>query len=161
MARPEPLGVDRHLGQRQERAGGEDHLVADDHRAVVERGPRREDRPEQVGRDVGVDHDAGLGDLLEAGVALEDDERAVAVGREQRRGVGDLVGDVLDGALLSRRQEPVERADAADPLERAAQLGLEDDDEREQPDDGAGLEDLGQELEPEEAGRGVDREQDA
>ena len=67
-------------------------------------------------------------------------------------GVGDLVGDVLDGALLGRREEPVERADAPDPLERAPQLRLEDDDEREQSDDRAGLEDLGQELEPEEAG---------
>ena len=135
-------------------------LVADDHRAVVERRLGREDRPEQVGRDVGVDHHAGLGDLLEAGVALEHDQRAVAVGREQRGGVGDLVGDVLDGALLGRREEPVERPDPADPLERPAQLRLEDDDQREQPDDGARLEDLGQELEPEEAGRGVDGEQD-
>ncbi len=91
----------------------------------------------QVRRDVRVDHDARLGHLLEAGVPLEDDERAVAVGREQRGGVGDLVGDVLDGALLGRREEPVERPDPPDPLERAAQLGLEDDDQREQPDDGA------------------------
>ena len=76
-------------------------------------------------------------------------------------GVGDLVGDVLDGALLGRREEPVERPDAADPLERPAQLRLEDDDEREQADDGAGLEDLGEQLEVEDAGRGVDGEEDA
>ena len=66
--------------------------------------------------------------------------------------LGDLVGDVLDGPLLGRREEPVERSDPADPLERAAQLRLEDDDEREQADDGARLEDLGQQLEAEERG---------
>ena len=75
--------------------------------------------------------------------------------------MGDRVGDVLDGPLLRRRQQPVERPDPADPLERAAQLRLEDDDEREQADDGARLEDLGEQLEAEEPGRGVDREQDA
>ena len=37
MPRPEPLGVDRRLGQRQERAGRDDPVVADDDRAVVER----------------------------------------------------------------------------------------------------------------------------
>ena len=161
VARPEPLGVDRHLGQRQEGAGGEDRLVADDHRPVVERRPRREDRAEQIGADVGVEHHAGLRDLLEAGLALEHDQRAVAVGRQQRRRPGDLVRDVVDGPLLGRREEPVERPDPADPLERAAKLRLEDDDEGEQADDGEGLEDLGEEPQVEGAGRGVDREQDA
>ena len=37
VARPEALGVDRGLGQRQERPGGDDPVVADDHRAIVER----------------------------------------------------------------------------------------------------------------------------
>ena len=37
MARPEALGVDRRLGQRQEGARREDRLAADDDRAVVER----------------------------------------------------------------------------------------------------------------------------
>ena len=75
--------------------------------------------------------------------------------------VGDLVGDVLDGPLLGRREEPVERADPADPLERPTELRLEDDDEREQADDGARLQDLGQQLEVEEPRGGVDGEQDA
>ena len=51
--------------------------------------------------------------------------------------------------------------DPADPLERAAQLRLEDDDEGEQADDREGLEDLGQEAQVERAGGRVDREQDA
>ena len=101
MARAEALGVDGHLGQRQQRPGGEDHLVADDHRAVVERRFRREDRPQQLGRNVGVDRHAGLRHFLEAGVTLEDDERPMAIGREERRGVGDLVGDVRSTARCS------------------------------------------------------------
>ena len=62
-------------------------------------GPRREDRAQELAREVGVDHDAGLGDLLEAGVALEHDQGAVALARQHARGLGDLGGDVLDGAL--------------------------------------------------------------
>ena len=144
MARPEPLGVDRRLGQRQQRPGRDDPVVADDHRAVVERRLRGEDRAQQVGRHVAVDHHAGLGHLLEPGLALEHDERALAVGRQLGRRAGDLGRDVDGGARLGRRQEPAERPDPPDALERAAQLGLEDDDEGEQADDRAGLEDLGQ-----------------
>ena len=108
VAGPEALGVDRHLGQGQQGAGCEDGLVANDHRSVVERRLRREDRPDQVGADVGVQHDAGLGHLLEPGVAFQHDQRAVAVGRQQGGGPGDLLGDPVDGSLLRRRQEPVE-----------------------------------------------------
>ena len=82
VAGPEALGVDRRLGERQQRAGREDRVAADDDGAVVERRPGREDRAQEVGRQVAVDHDAGLGDLLEPGLALDDDERAVAVGRQ-------------------------------------------------------------------------------
>ena len=99
------------------RAGGQDRLAADDDRAVVERGARREDRAQQVGRDVAVDHHPGLGDLLEAGLALEDDERAVAVRGQVRGGPGHLVGDMVDRPRVGRRQEPGERADPADAVE--------------------------------------------
>ena len=91
----------------------------------------------------------GLGDLLEAGLALDHDERAVALRRQAAGGPRDLGRDVLGGPRLGRRQEPAERADAADALERPPQLGLEDDDEGEQADDGAGLEDLGQQAQVE------------
>ena len=74
---------------------------------------------------------------------------------------GDLGGDVTRRAPLRRREEPGERADAADALERPAQLGLEDDDEGEQADDRAGLEDAGQEDEIEGDREGVDDDEDA
>ena len=102
MAGPEPLGLDGQLGQRQERAGGDDLLAADDDRPVVERGPRHEDRDEQVGRQVGVEHHPRLGDLLEARLALDHDERAMVLAGQQGRGVGDLGGHVL-GASARRR----------------------------------------------------------
>ena len=121
----------------------------------------REDRAQQVGRHVAVDHHAGLGDLLEAGLALEHDQRALAVGGEPGRRAGDLGRDVDRGARFGRRQEPAEGADPADPLERAAQLGLEDDHEREQADDGAGLQDLGQQAQVEGDRQAVDQDEDA
>ena len=145
MTRPEALGLDRRLGQRQERPGRHDPVVADDHGPVVERRLRGEDRAQQVGRDVAVDHHAGLGDLFEARLALEHDEGALAIGRQFGGRPRDLGRDVDRDARLRRRQEPAERPDPPDPLERPAQLGLEDDDQREQADDRAGLEDLGQE----------------
>ena len=45
-----------------------------------------------------MDHHAGLGDLLEPGLALEDDEGAVALGRETARPRATSVGDVLGRA---------------------------------------------------------------
>ena len=63
--------------------------------------------------------------------------------------------DVLDPALLGRREEPAHRADPPDPLERAAELRLEHDDEREQADDGARLEQLGEQAQLEELREGV------
>jgi hypothetical protein len=64
----------------------------------VQRRPWREDRADQVARDVAVDHHPGLGDLLEAGLALEDYQRAVTVARQVAGGPGDLVSDMVDGA---------------------------------------------------------------
>ena len=51
-------------------------------------------------------------------------------------------------------------ADPADALERPAELRLEHHDEREQADDGARLEELGEQPEAEELGQRVDAEQD-
>ena len=158
---PEALGLDRRLGQRQERPGRHDPVVADDHRPVVERRFRGEDRAQQVGRDVAVDHHTGLGHLFEAGLALEHDQGALAVHRQLRRGARDLIRDMDGGARLGRRQEPAEGADPADALERPPQLRLEDDDQGEQADDRAGLEDLREEAEVERDREGVDQEQDA
>ena len=105
-----------------------------------------------------MDHHAGLGDLLQAGLALDDDQRAVTLGRQPGRGAGDLGGDDLGHPGLGR-DEPAERAHAPDAIERPAKLRLEHDDEREQADDGARLEDLGEQPQREQAGREVHDEQ--
>ena len=47
-------------------------------------------------------------------------------------------------------EQPAQRTHAADPLQAAAQLGLEDHHEGEQAHDGTGLEDLGEQAELEE-----------
>jgi hypothetical protein len=122
----------------------------------MERRSRREDGPQQFARELRAEHHAALGHVLETGLALEHDERPDPVSGEQRRGAGDGVGDSVD-LTLRARPEPAQRAEATDAFQRPAQLGLEDDDEREQADDGTGLKDLGEELEPEELGRRVDR----
>ena len=108
-------------------------------------GPRREDRAQQVGRHVAVDHHAGLGDLLEAGLALEHDERAVAVGGQLGRRPGDL------GRRRARRRaisagDRSQPNDPTRPMRSSARRssGWKIDDEREQADDRAGLQDLGQ-----------------
>ena len=86
------------------------------------------------------------------GLPLDHDERAVALGREHARRPARPRSATSSAARLLGRHEPAERADAADPVERAAQLRLEDDDEREQADDGARLEDLGEQPQAEDAG---------
>ena len=107
-----------------------------------------------------MEHHARLGDLAEGRLALDHDQRSVVLGGQQAAGPGDLGGDVADDALVGPAQEPGERADPADPVEGPAELRLEDDDEGEDTDQRAGLEDLAQQAEVEEAGRGVDEEHD-
>ena len=160
VTRPEALR-ERHLGERE---GGR--------RRPAPKSPRMMTAPSwssvrgmkivhrQLVRQVGVDHHAGLGDLLEAGLALQHDQGAVAVARQHAGGLGDLVGHVLDAALGRGGEQPADGAHPADPLQRAAQLRLEDHHQREQAHDGAGLEDLGEQAELQELGEGVDAEQD-
>ena len=159
MTRPEPLR-EHHLGERKEGGGGEHGITANDDGAVVELGAGHEDRAQELVRQVGMDHHAGLGDLLEASLALEHDQGAVTVVRHHAGGLGDLAGHVLDLALGGGGEDPADRADPADPLKGAAQLRLEDDDKREQAHDGAGLEDLREQAELQELGEGIDAEQD-
>jgi hypothetical protein len=141
VAGAEALRLEDRLGQRQDGPGGEHLLAAHDDGAVVEGGLGGEDRAQQVGRQVTVDGHPGLGDLSETGLALEHDEGAVALGRERPRRVRHLAGHPLDAAPVGRREEPAEGADPADPLEGSPELGLEDDDQGEDADDGAVLED--------------------
>src|SRR5512135_1757062 len=83
----------------------------------------------------------------------------MALGRQQGRGTRDLGGHDVGRPSLGR-QQPAQRADPTDPVERQAELRLEHDDEGEQPDNRAGLQDLRQEPQLEGLGREVHDEQD-
>ena len=89
-----------------------------------------------------MNHHAGLGDLLQPGLALEDDQRTMALRGEGGCGPRHLRGDVFRLPLFSRRDQPREGSDATDAFEATAELWLEDDDEREDAHDGARLQDL-------------------
>ena len=141
--------------------GRDDPVLADDHSPVVERGPGHEDRAQEVGRHIAVDHDAGLGHLLETRLSLEDDQGAMAVGRQPGRRPGDLRRDVDCRAGLGGREQPTKGPHTADAFERPPQLRLEDDHECEQADDGARLEDLGQQPEIERDRQGIDDDEHA
>ena len=85
--------------------------------------------------------------------AFEHDQRADLVGRQDGRRSGHGRGHVLDRPLRRRRtSSQPQRSDPADAFEGPAQLGLEDDDERQQADHGAGLQDLRQQLQAERLG---------
>jgi hypothetical protein len=92
-------------------------------------------------------------------VSLEDDQRAVAVGRQ-----GDAAwatsSAMCSTVRVSAREEPVERADPADPLERPAELGLEDGDQANRPTT-ARVWRIWVRSRRSKAGRRIDREQDA
>src|SRR6266581_2711656 len=99
VARPESLRVDGGLRERQQRAGRQDRLVADDDRPVVKRGSGHEDRLEEIHGQIAVDHHPGLGDLLQSGLAFEDDEGAVTITGQQRRRPPDDLANPLSGTL--------------------------------------------------------------
>ena len=162
VTRPEPLGVDRRLGQRQERAGRHDPLVADDDGAVMERRARHEDRAEQVGRDIRVDHHPGLGDFLEAGLALEHDQRTVALGRQLGGGPRHLRRHELGGPRLGRATatSQTSRHGRSVPAPAAAPAGRSTT-RANRPTTAPVLQDLGQQPQLEGDGQAVDDEQDA
>ena len=162
VARPEPLDLDRRLGQRQERARGDDLLAADDDRTVVEGGPGHEDRDQQVGRQVA----RGASPRIRRSPRA----RSHARSRSARRGParpGRLAAWAISAATCSAvRSSAGENSQASEPTRpirsrRAPELGLEDDHEGEHADDGARLEDLAQERQVEQSGGRVDRDEDA
>ena len=159
MARPEAFGrQDRRFGQGEDGTGGDDGLAAHDHRSVMERRPGHEDRPKEIRGQVSVEHHPGLGNLAEGRLALDHDQGAVVVRRQQATGAGHLGRYVADDAPVRPAQEPGERTNPADSVECPAELRLEDHHEGEDADQCARLEDLAEEPEIEEAGGGIDQQ---
>ena len=93
-----------------------------------------------------VERLAALHVLHEPHLALDRDDGAPLLLGELSRGLHDLRHD---GALLHFHEE-LEHGRAADPGQRGAQLRLEHDEDRDDPHELAGLEDLVEGFEPEE-----------
>src|SRR5207245_10903528 len=138
----------------------EDLAPADDHRSVVQRRARHEDRCEQLRGELAVHGDARLAVVLQPGRPLENDQRAVLGLTDEERGAHELVDDPLELLFASRREKPVEWPELTDLAERATQFGLEHDDER---DEGYREEGLQKERREREVQRGcqeVDEHED-
>src|SRR6267378_992764 len=82
MARAEALLDDAFLRQREQTPGGEDLVAPYNHRAVVQRRVRVEDRLQELGRDLAIDADPGGRVVLETNIALEGDQRAGTPGAQ-------------------------------------------------------------------------------
>ena len=95
MARAELRRERAVLRQGQEAAGRNEAFAAHDGCAVVQRRVRDEDIEQKVRRDEAVDLDARRADVVEAHVALDDDERTRLVGRHDLDGLGELAHDRL------------------------------------------------------------------
>ena len=76
-------------------------------------GVRREDAAQQLDRQVGLDHDARLGGVLEAGLALDDHQRPDPLRAEHGRTARDDAGYLLNGAVGARRGGTASAAGAA------------------------------------------------
>src|SRR5581483_4673776 len=106
--------------------------VTDDGGAVVQRRVGEEQGDQDLGGHLAVDAHTGDGDVLQSGLALEDDERPGAPFLEAAGGADHLVDDArdLDAAVVAdQRAHP---AQAPHLVEGAAQLRLEEDDQRQQ-----------------------------
>ena len=80
------------LRHREQAAGGDDHVTADDHRPVMERRVGEEDRLQELGSQLAVDPDPGGGVVLEADLPLEHHQRP-RLPRAQPPGGADRLGD--------------------------------------------------------------------
>ncbi len=125
MARAQVLRQVRVLRQRQEAPGLGEAVALDQHRAVVNRGGRQEDREEQLARNAGIEADAAVDVGLEVGLALQGDQGADALGGERLRAAHAL----LQQAILLDRVQKTQQRRLAHVRQGPAQLGLKEDDD--------------------------------
>ena len=87
---------------------------------------------EQLRRHIGIDGRAAAHLLIERHAALKDDECAGLGGRQLRAGGDGLRDDVIHAKRLKRLRPEARERFTAHALKQAAQLRLEDDDERDE-----------------------------
>lgn len=109
--------------QRQNRPRGDDPVVTDDDRPVVQRRIRVKDRLEHHRIDLDIEPDRIVHQILQPDPPLDHHQRAAFPTRHVDCGIHDF-GDDLTPPLA------LKEAETAELRERPAQLGLEDDDDR-------------------------------
>src|SRR5213076_88845 len=114
-----------------------------DHGAVMQRRARHEDRGEELRGELAVHRNTGLAVVLQTRRPLENDESAVLGLADEKCGSDQLVDDPLELLLAAGCEKPVERTELADLAERASQLRLKDDDERDKGHGEEGLQEKG------------------
>lgn len=129
MPRAELLADERVFRQRQVAGRSHDLRAADDDRPVVKRRIRREHVDEQLRADARLHLDAGFDQLVQSGMPLEDDQRADAPLGHVLDGL-DQLHDALVHLVAVERRRTGEQLAPAELLQRAPQLRLEDDDDR-------------------------------
>jgi hypothetical protein len=116
--------------QGQHHAGRDDTPITHDGRAIVERGVRVEEVDQQLPCQQAVNGHAALDEVLQSGLALQDDERAVAVAGKLR-GRLDQFADRAFGLITGARAELRQPGTGLpELLQRAPDLRLENDRER-------------------------------
>ena len=114
-------------GEGEEGAGGDDAVAAHDDRAVVQRAARGEDGDEQLAADHRVDRPRRLRVHAQALRPLHGDERADVVRRQELAGADDRVRRHVGRRGGEERHQRV----GGHARQRAADLGLEQHDDRE------------------------------
>ena len=132
MPRPELGGGGGVVREGEDDAGGDDAPVPDDRGAIMERRVRIEEIDQQLARQETVDRYTTFDIILQSRLALEDDQRAVAMPGELRGGLDQFVDGTGRGIVGARPQLGEPEPGLAELLQGAANLGLEDDGERDQ-----------------------------
>ena len=118
------------LGEREHTARRSKPALADYYSAVMQWSLDKKDVPQQLTGDVGVDDGAGCHLFIEAYSALKDDQRTGARLRHGGTGKNRLGNHRLKGQRRRASTKEKHEPSAAHTLKQAAQLRLEDDDQR-------------------------------
>ena len=129
MARAELRRERAVLRQRQETTRRDQSLAANDRRTVMQRRIRNEHIHQKIRRDKAVDLDARRTDIVEPHVALDDEQRADLIRRENLYRAANLTDRALR-LLIVEKRAGAEKLALSEMLQCAAQLRLKNNRER-------------------------------
>src|SRR6202022_2909029 len=161
VAGAHPLADRPLLRQRKDAPCGQDLVASDDDGTVVERGVREEDRLQEFRGELAIDPDAAIGEVLQPGLLLEDDQGSREALRQLGGGSDHLVDHPVEDLQVIVRHRPADEADAAELVEGSADLRLEEHDDADQDRRGGVTENPGEQMQIEEVRQQADqREQE-